>query len=115
MAVGDSVDPAGWFAEQIGACEPDLLRQMVKTMAEALMSAEADAICGAWPEAASSTKMWLTHRPYSASGSDARGDSTTGHRPSASTMVRVPNLQAYYATMQGHCLSRLGNGAIRNP
>jgi hypothetical protein len=47
MAVSDSVDPAGWFAEQIGACEPDLLRQMVKTMAEALMSAEADAICGA--------------------------------------------------------------------
>jgi transposase-like protein len=37
----------GWFAEQVGACEPDLLRQMVKTMAEALMSAEADAICGA--------------------------------------------------------------------
>jgi transposase-like protein len=47
MAVGNSVDPASWFAEQIGACEPDLLRQMVKTMAEALMSAEADAMCGA--------------------------------------------------------------------
>src|SRR3954453_2845870 len=47
MAVSDSVDPAGWFAEQIGACEPDLLRSMVKTMAEALMSAEADALCGA--------------------------------------------------------------------
>jgi transposase-like protein len=47
MAVSDSVDPGTWFAEQIGACEPDLLRQMVKTMAEALMSAEADAICGA--------------------------------------------------------------------
>jgi transposase-like protein len=47
MAVSDSVDPAGWFAGQIGACEPDLLRSMVKTMAEALMSAEADAVCGA--------------------------------------------------------------------
>jgi putative transposase len=47
MAVSDSVDPASWFAEQIGACEPDLLRSMVKTMAEALMSAEADAMCGA--------------------------------------------------------------------
>jgi pimeloyl-ACP methyl ester carboxylesterase len=31
---GNSVDPASWFAEQIGACEPDLLRSMVKTMAE---------------------------------------------------------------------------------
>ncbi|GAB3976692.1 hypothetical protein GCM10029978_064250 [Actinoallomurus acanthiterrae] len=47
MAVDNSVDPAGWFAEQIGACEPDLLAKMVKTMAEALMSAEADAFCGA--------------------------------------------------------------------
>ncbi|GLZ12549.1 hypothetical protein Acsp04_27840 [Actinomadura sp. NBRC 104425] len=47
MADDTSVDPAGWFAEQIGACEPDLLRSMVKTMAEALMSAEADAVCGA--------------------------------------------------------------------
>ncbi|MCW2859595.1 MAG: transposase mutator type [Actinoallomurus sp.] len=47
MAVSDSVDPSTWFAEQIGACEPDLLRQMVKTMAEALMSAEADTVCGA--------------------------------------------------------------------
>src|SRR5690349_1484456 len=47
MAVSDSVDPASWFAEQIGACEPDLLRSMVKSMAEALMSAEADGICGA--------------------------------------------------------------------
>jgi transposase-like protein len=43
MAVDNSVDPASWFAEQIGACEPDLLR----TMAEALMGAEADAMCGA--------------------------------------------------------------------
>ncbi|MFG2021469.1 IS256 family transposase [Actinomadura geliboluensis] len=47
MAVDNSVDPAGWLAEQIGACEPDVLRSMVKTMAEALMSAEADAVCGA--------------------------------------------------------------------
>lgn len=47
MAADNSVDPAGWFAEQIGACEPDLLRRMVETMAEALMSTEADAACGA--------------------------------------------------------------------
>ncbi|TMR06880.1 IS256 family transposase [Actinomadura soli] len=47
MAVDNSVDPAEWIAEQIGACEPDLLRSMVKTMAEALMSAEAEAVCGA--------------------------------------------------------------------
>ncbi|MGW5411661.1 IS256 family transposase [Actinomadura geliboluensis] len=47
MAVDNSVDPSGWLAEQIGVSEPDVLRSMVKTMAEALMSAEADAVCGA--------------------------------------------------------------------
>jgi putative transposase len=46
MVAENSVNPAEWIAEQIGACEPDLLRSMVKTMAEALMSAEADAVCG---------------------------------------------------------------------
>jgi transposase-like protein len=34
-------------AEQIQASDPDLLRSMVKTMAETLMSAEADSRCGA--------------------------------------------------------------------
>src|SRR3954469_23487100 len=47
MAVSNSVNPGQWLAEQIGACEPDLLRAMVQSMANALMSAEADAICGA--------------------------------------------------------------------
>ncbi|MFP3969704.1 IS256 family transposase, partial [Actinomadura fulvescens] len=47
MAVDNSVDPAAWIAEHLAAGEPDLLRQMVKTMAEALMSAEADSLCGA--------------------------------------------------------------------
>jgi transposase-like protein len=42
-----SVDPAGLWREQIEAASPDLLRAMVKTFAEALMSAEADAACGA--------------------------------------------------------------------
>lgn len=31
MAVDNSVDPSGWLAEQIGACEPDVLRSMVET------------------------------------------------------------------------------------
>jgi len=47
IAVNNSMDPAGWLADQLGACEPDVLRAMIKTMAEALMSAEADALCGA--------------------------------------------------------------------
>ncbi|MEO3814983.1 IS256 family transposase [Sphaerisporangium sp. B11E5] len=47
MAVNDSVDPGSWLAKQIETQDPDLLRSMVKTMAEALMSAEADGVCGA--------------------------------------------------------------------
>jgi putative transposase len=47
MAARESVDPAGFLREQLESASPDLLRAMVKTFAEALMSAEADAVCGA--------------------------------------------------------------------
>jgi transposase-like protein len=47
MTAPKSVDPAGFLREQLESASPDLLRAMVKTFAEALMSAEADAICGA--------------------------------------------------------------------
>ncbi|MEV5324999.1 transposase, partial [Nonomuraea sp. NPDC052634] len=47
MAADNSVTPEQWLAQQIQAGDPDMLRSMVKTMAEALMSAEADTLCGA--------------------------------------------------------------------
>jgi putative transposase len=47
MTVPKSVDPAGFLREQLETASPDLLRAMVKTFADALMSAEADAVCGA--------------------------------------------------------------------
>ncbi|MEV4583117.1 IS256 family transposase, partial [Nonomuraea jabiensis] len=47
MAVDPSVTPEQWLAKQIETTDPDLLRSMVKTMAESLMSAEADSLCGA--------------------------------------------------------------------
>jgi putative transposase len=47
MAARPSIDLSGWLDEQLAAASPDLLREMVKTFAEALMSAEADAVCGA--------------------------------------------------------------------
>ncbi|MFI7440585.1 transposase [Nonomuraea indica] len=47
MAVDNSVAPEQWLARQIETSNPDVLRSMVKTMAEALMSAEADTLCGA--------------------------------------------------------------------
>jgi putative transposase len=47
MAAGPSIDVSGWLHEQLAQASPDLLREMVTTFAEALMSAEADAVCGA--------------------------------------------------------------------
>jgi transposase-like protein len=48
MAASNSVnDVSGWLDERLAAASPDLLREMVKQFAEASMSAEADAACGA--------------------------------------------------------------------
>jgi putative transposase len=47
MAAGPSIDVSGWLEEQLAQASPDLLRAMVTTFAEALMGAEAEAICGA--------------------------------------------------------------------
>jgi putative transposase len=45
--VEHTMDVQGWLRKQLEDAHPDLLRAMVKEMAEALMGAEADAVCGA--------------------------------------------------------------------
>ena len=47
MAAPSSIDVSGWLHEQLAQASPDLLRAMLTTFAEALTSAEADAVCGA--------------------------------------------------------------------
>jgi putative transposase len=47
MAAIPSIDVSGWLEEQLAQASPDLLRAMVTTFAQALMGAEADAVCGA--------------------------------------------------------------------
>jgi putative transposase len=47
MAVRPSIDPAQFLHEQLSAASPDLLRAMLTTFVNTLMSAEADALCGA--------------------------------------------------------------------
>lgn len=47
MAASESVNPVDLLCEQIAGASPDVLQAMVKTFAQALMSAEADAMCGA--------------------------------------------------------------------
>ena len=45
--VETTMDVSGWLRKQLEEASPDLLRAMVKEFAEALMSADADAVCGA--------------------------------------------------------------------
>ncbi len=45
--VEHTMDATDWLRKQLEEASPDLLRAMVKEMAEALMSADADAVCGA--------------------------------------------------------------------
>ena len=47
MTAGPSIDVSGWLEEQLAQASPDLLRAMVTSFAQALMGAEADAVCGA--------------------------------------------------------------------
>ncbi|GEL17647.1 transposase for insertion sequence element IS1081 [Pseudonocardia asaccharolytica DSM 44247 = NBRC 16224] len=47
MTAPSSTDPARFLHEQLASASPDLLRSMLTTFLNTLMSAEADAICGA--------------------------------------------------------------------
>ena len=47
VAVAPTLDAYGWLCKQLEDAEPDLLRAMVQTFAETLMSAEASALCNA--------------------------------------------------------------------
>ena len=52
--VEHTMDVSVWLRKQLEETSPDLLRAMVKDFAEALMSADADAVCGAgWGERSS--------------------------------------------------------------
>jgi putative transposase len=47
MTAPSSIDPTAFLHEQLAQASPDLLRQMLTTFINTLMSAEADAVCGA--------------------------------------------------------------------
>jgi len=47
MTVTASIDPARLLEEQLAQASPDLLRELLTTFVNTLMSAEADAVCGA--------------------------------------------------------------------
>ena len=74
MAATPSMDMSGWLHEQLAQASPDLLRAMVSTFAEALMGAEADAVCGA-PFGERSSERTNTRNGYRAREWDTRAGS----------------------------------------
>lgn len=47
MSAPHTVDPAGVLTEVLGDASPDLMRHLLQTMINALLSADADAVVGA--------------------------------------------------------------------
>src|SRR5687768_3616916 len=47
MTVSPSIDPARLLEEQLARASPDLLRELLQNFINTLLSAEADAVCGA--------------------------------------------------------------------
>ena len=63
MAAKPSIDPARLLEEQLESASPDLLRSLLSTFIHALMSAEADGVCGA-PYGTSSPERVTTRNGY---------------------------------------------------
>ena len=47
MAIDPRINPAQMLSDQLQSASPDVLRSLVSTFIETLMSAEADVLCGA--------------------------------------------------------------------
>ena len=47
MTAVPSIDPAQFLNEQLSQASPDLMRDLLTTFVNALLSAQADAVCGA--------------------------------------------------------------------
>ena len=73
MTANHSIDPAQFLSERLEHAEPDLLRAMLKAFIDALMGAEADALCGA---------------PY---GAPMIGSTDGAHRMSPGLLIESPH------------------------
>jgi putative transposase len=71
MTALPSIDLSGWLSEQLVQASPDLLRAMLTTFVQALMGAEADAVCGA-PFGERSAERRNTRNGYRARDWDTR-------------------------------------------
>ena len=92
MAATPSIDLSGWLAEQLTQASPDLLRQMLATFVEALMGADADAICGA-PYGERSEERTNTRNGYRRRAWDTRAGTIELAIPKLREGSYFPNLQ----------------------
>jgi len=47
MTANTSIDPSAFLHDQLSQASPDLMRELLGTFINALLSAQADAVCGA--------------------------------------------------------------------
>jgi putative transposase len=71
MTVDPSIDLAAVVTEHLETAEPDLLRELLRTFVQALMSADADAACGA-PYGTRSPERTTSRNGYRSRGWDTR-------------------------------------------
>ena len=115
MTATPSIDLPAWMVEQLSQASPDLLRQMVQTFAEALMSADADAVCGAGYGQRSPDRS-NTRNGYRHRGWDTRAGSIDLGHPQATGSDLLPGVAARAASSGrvrpgqrgGHLLSARG-------
>ncbi len=77
MTAPDSLPLHALAEENLAAASPDLLRAMIKTFADALMSAEADALCNAEYGQVSDERVNHRNGYRRASGTPAPGPSNS--------------------------------------
>jgi len=90
MTARPSIDPARMLHEQLAEASPDLLRQMLSTFVQTLMSAEADAVCGA-PYGASSPERVTSRNGYRHRDFDTRAGTIDVAIPKLRTGTYFPD------------------------
>jgi putative transposase len=101
--VEPTMDPVAWLRKHLEQADTDLLREMVRTFIQALMSAEADAICGA-PYGERSGQRANRRNGYRERGFDTRAGTT-----------RSATGGVFSSRSSARCAGRNGDGAATGP
>ena len=108
MSAPSSIDLSRWLSGQLSQASSDLLRAMLSSFVQALMGAEADAVCGAEYGMRSSERT-NTRNGYRI-GNGTRGRARSSWLSPSQVRVVLPGLAAGAAPPGG---GRLGIGPLR--